>query len=146
MISHQHDRFFASLKGTQLQGVLSENPAQNAHRGYEAEEQDREKNFGHHGAEQMRKTQPDDRDGRIDPGRYHVHDIQGYRREQHPVSPGADIYEQKQEHHGHSGARALVFSDIFQTNNRRHCLFLPNLPSTKDGGLSLLPAKKVGKE
>jgi len=111
MISNDHYRIFAGLEVFQFQGINAQKFPCQANRGHYAKENQRQKDFGDHCAQQMGETQPQNGHWPIKLRKRHVYHESDdrYGNKSFPFESGAE--EQKQKHHGHSGVFALLFRD-----------------------------------
>src|SRR3954463_788584 len=76
VIADHHHRLLAGFEPPQFQRVGAEKPADDSDWRDHAEKYDREKNFRHDHANQIRQAEPDDGGGPVDLRHRHVHDVQ----------------------------------------------------------------------
>src|SRR4029077_4358465 len=75
----KHNRILARLENSQVQGVLTNQPAQNADRGHDEKENDGQQNLWNDLSQQSRKPQPHHGDGPEYLRENHVHDVERNR-------------------------------------------------------------------
>src|SRR5205823_2525302 len=111
MISNDHYRIFTRLEVLQFQGIKAQKLPCQANRSHYAKENQRQKDFGDHCAQQVGETQPQNGHRPIKLRKRHVYDESDDRNgnKSFPFESAAE--EQKQKHHGHAGVFALLFRD-----------------------------------